>query len=71
MEFQKRGLPHAHILLILHKDDALQDADDWDAAVSAELPDQQQRPEVAAMVFPLLSCVCCYRCGWHCVCTTC
>jgi hypothetical protein len=57
VEFQKRGLPHAHILLILHADDALHDADDWDKAVSAELPDVRRRPEVAAIVFPLLCCV--------------
>ncbi len=46
VEFQKRGLPHAHILLILSPDDALRDVNDWDTAVSAELPDEDQFPEV-------------------------
>lgn len=50
MEFQKRGLPHAHILLILHAQDALRDVDDWDTAVSAELPDEDQFPEVCLCV---------------------
>ena len=53
VEFQKRGLPHAHILLILHPDDALRDVDDWDTAVSAELPDERQFPEVC--LIPALS----------------
>ena len=38
IEFQKRGLPHAHILIILQKDDKLRNPDDYDAVISAELP---------------------------------
>ena len=37
IEFQHRGLPHAHILIILHDSDAIK-TDDIDAYVSAELP---------------------------------
>lgn len=38
VEFQKRGLPHAHILVILHQDDRLHTADDVDRVSCAELP---------------------------------
>ena len=37
IEFQHRGLPHAHILLILHENDTIK-TDDINAYVSAELP---------------------------------
>jgi len=43
-EFQKRGLPHAHILIILGADDKPRTPDDYDAIVSAEIPDRQQQP---------------------------
>jgi len=36
VEYQKRGLPHAHILLILKVDDKPRCADDYDAIVCAE-----------------------------------
>ncbi|KAE8254486.1 hypothetical protein A4X13_0g3408 [Tilletia indica] len=39
VEFQKRGLPHAHILLILATSHKLRTRDDVDSVVSAELPD--------------------------------
>jgi hypothetical protein len=42
-EFQKRGLPHAHILVIVHGDDRLHSPADIDACVSAELPVEPQR----------------------------
>lgn len=37
IEFQKRGLPHAHMLFIIHPDDRLNTPEDVDNAVSAEL----------------------------------
>ena len=39
IEFQKRGLPHAHILLVMHARDKPRTPADVDRAVSAELPD--------------------------------
>ena len=39
IEFQKRGLPHAHILLILEQQDKIKTIDDIDKIVSAEIPD--------------------------------
>ncbi|KAE8223141.1 hypothetical protein CF319_g3776 [Tilletia indica] len=51
VEFQKRGLPHAHILLILADSDKLKTRDDVDAVVSAELPD----PELDAELFEVIA----------------
>ncbi|GBM25207.1 hypothetical protein AVEN_184619-1 [Araneus ventricosus] len=39
IEFQKRGLPHAHILLTLDSESKIRTKDDIDKFVSAELPD--------------------------------
>ena len=38
IEFQKRGLPHAHILVILAEDDRPSDDNDIDNIISAQLP---------------------------------
>jgi hypothetical protein len=38
VEFQKRGLPHAHIAVIIHPDDSWQQLHDIDNFVTAELP---------------------------------
>ncbi|XP_065684585.1 uncharacterized protein LOC100202287 [Hydra vulgaris] len=39
VEFQKRGLPHAHILLHLANDDKLETSQDIDNLICAEIPD--------------------------------
>jgi hypothetical protein len=39
IEFQKRGLPHVPILLILDEASKLRTAEDYDSMVSAEIPD--------------------------------
>ena len=39
VEFQKRGLPHAHILLILSPEDKIRSIEKYDSIVSAEIPD--------------------------------
>lgn len=49
-EFQKRGLPHGHILLVLEDDDKLRCADDYDSVVSAELPDPAVNKELYDIV---------------------
>ncbi|KAL6579333.1 hypothetical protein OROMI_009549 [Orobanche minor] len=38
VEFQKRGLPHAHILLFLHRDNKIPSPTDVDRIISAEIP---------------------------------
>lgn len=44
IEFQKRGLPHAHILLILSPEDKPQTVDEYDKIISAEIPDRAAFP---------------------------
>ena len=41
IEFQKRGLPHAHLLLIMRSADKPRTATDIDRVVCAELPDKE------------------------------
>lgn len=44
IEFQKRGLPHAHLLLILNSEDKIRGANDYDAIISAEMPNPIEQP---------------------------
>src|SRR2546421_13111773 len=44
IEFQKRGLPHAHLLIILDEENKPRNPDDFDTIVSAEIPDQIKFP---------------------------
>ena len=46
IEFQKRGLPHAHILIILVAEDKPRSPEDINTIVSAELPDPELFPEL-------------------------
>ena len=46
IEFQKRGLPHAHILLILAERDKPRTEQDIDGIVSAEIPDESRDSEL-------------------------
>jgi Helitron helicase-like domain at N-terminus len=50
IEFQKRGLPHAHILLIVRDEDKLHTCDQYDLVISAELPDPTTHPKLREMV---------------------
>lgn len=50
IEFQKRGLPHAHILLILEDGDKITSVEDIDNCISAELPDRDVDPELFNIV---------------------
>ena len=47
-ENQKKGLPHIHMLLILHPTDKLKSCDQFDQAVFAEIPDCSKNPELHA-----------------------
>ncbi|XP_021953009.1 uncharacterized protein LOC110849854 [Folsomia candida] len=49
IEFQKRGLPHAHILLMV-KNDGSVDADKLNQLISAEIPDINEYPRLHAVV---------------------
>ncbi len=50
IEFQKRGLPHAHILLILDEALKLRTAEDYDSMVSAEISNLIRHPEAYEMI---------------------
>jgi len=50
IEFQKRGLPHAHILIILDEDSKIRDQEDVDRIVRAEIPPQTGCPNLYAAV---------------------
>ncbi|XP_065682304.1 uncharacterized protein LOC136095523 [Hydra vulgaris] len=50
IEFQKRGLPHVHILLHFVNNDRLETAEDIDSLISAEIPDQTVDPELFEIV---------------------
>ena len=49
IEYQKRGLPHAHILLWVASEDKVKPKD-IDLVISAEIPDQEQDPHLHKMV---------------------
>lgn len=46
VEFQKRGLPHAHMLFWLKKNYKCYTANDVDSIISAELPDKNVDPKL-------------------------
>ena len=50
IEFQKRGLPHAHIVLILSREDRITTKEQVDAAVRADIPDQSEDPVLYELV---------------------
>ena len=50
IEFQKRGLPHAHILAVLRDEDAPKTAEDVDLIISAEIPDEKKFPRLYKIV---------------------
>ena len=50
VEFQKRGLPHAHILITLQSDDKFTTTERIDKVVSAEIPDQTRYPKLFEIV---------------------
>ena len=46
IEFQKRGLPHCHILVIFDSSDRLRSPADIDACISVQWPDPQKAPQL-------------------------
>ena len=50
VEFQKRGLPHAHFLLIMEQKYKLTCPEQYDMIISAELPNKKKYPELYKMV---------------------
>ncbi len=50
VEFQKRGLPHLHMLAILASEDKPRSSDDYDKFVCAEIPDKDCLPALHTTV---------------------
>ncbi|XP_058222040.1 uncharacterized protein LOC131332039 [Rhododendron vialii] len=50
VEFQKRGLPHVHLLIILKRPYKLNTADKFNAIISAEIPHREHQPHLYATV---------------------
>ena len=63
VEFQKRGLPHAHILLIMAPKDVPRCTTDYDLAVCAEIPDPVTHPKLHETI---TRCMMHGPCGEHC-----
>ena len=54
IEFQKRGLPHMHMIIFLHPDNKLRTPEDVDSLLSAEFPDEETQPELFNLVKSLM-----------------
>ncbi|XP_057755300.1 uncharacterized protein LOC130974430 [Arachis stenosperma] len=50
IEFQKRGLPHAHLLLFMHPESKPRTVDDIDKVIKTEIPDKKENPKLYAAV---------------------
>ncbi|XP_035835800.1 uncharacterized protein LOC110888241 [Helianthus annuus] len=50
VEFQKRGLPHAHICVFMHPDSKILSVDQLDPIISAEILDIAEDPELYKLV---------------------
>lgn len=50
VEYKKRGLPHAHMLVIFENTDKLHTPEDFDSVVRAEIPSQIQEPDLYKVV---------------------
>ncbi|XP_016469496.2 uncharacterized protein LOC107791864 [Nicotiana tabacum] len=50
VEFQKRGLPHAHFLIILSNEQKLLTTEAYDDIIRAELPDSNREPNLHKLV---------------------
>jgi len=62
VEFQKRGLPHLHMLLVVHPDDKPRTPEDIDRVISAELPDPDD-PDQKDLLALVLGCMVHGPCG--------
>ena len=54
IEYQKRGLPHAHMLDFIDPQDQPKCSEDVDKLISAQLPDKDKQPELWSLVTKLM-----------------
>ncbi|XP_066320256.1 uncharacterized protein [Miscanthus floridulus] len=69
VEFQKRGLPHAHFLLIMELKYKLTCPKQYDMIISAELPNKKKYPELYKMVMKHMMHGPCETLNPYCPCT--
>ena len=50
VEFQKRGLPHAHIIIFLSPKDKIITSEDVNKIIFVEIPDEEEDPTLYDMV---------------------
>ncbi|KAB2616072.1 hypothetical protein D8674_022660 [Pyrus ussuriensis x Pyrus communis] len=50
IEFQKRGLPHVHMLVVLDENDKINNPDEYDRIVRAEIPNEDVEPQLYNVV---------------------
>ena len=50
IEFQKRGLPHVHMLIFLDNEDKIRNIDQVDKIISPEIPDESTSPQLYKIV---------------------
>jgi hypothetical protein len=50
IEYQKRGLPHVHIIVTLSKENKIRNKNQVDSFICAEIPDEKEDPEVYDIV---------------------
>ena len=50
IEFQKRGLPHCHMLIILEQDSKLRQPEDIDSLIKATIPDPIEDPQLFEII---------------------
>ena len=55
IEFQKRGLPHMHLLIWLQREYKFTTPAEVDAIISAELPDSQTHPRLFRLVSDVMT----------------
>lgn len=62
IEFQKRGLPHMHLLIIVQENSRVKDPADVDNVIRAEFPDQASEPQLYEKVLKYMV----HSCGDKC-----
>jgi hypothetical protein len=50
IEYQKRGLPHMHLLIFLEEQDKIRTVEQVDAIISAQLPDSNVHPQLYSAI---------------------